>query len=99
MSEAMTIIGNGDYEAGALLVAALAERMAYARGKHPVFAEGMYQALGVVGLEYAELVKAVERESEERVRDETLDVMTTAARMWRTEYNREGDEYETKSRR
>ena len=64
------------------LMYALARRMAEARKKHPVFAEGKYHALGVIGAEYEELVRAVERETPERVRDEALDVAVTALRLW-----------------
>ena len=47
-----------------------------------MFAEGKYHALGVIGAEYEELVRAVERETPERVRDEALDVAVTALRLW-----------------
>lgn len=73
LMEAELILGNGSVQAG---------RMAEARKKHPVFAEGKYHALGVIGAEYEELVRAVERETPERVRDEALDVAVTALRLW-----------------
>ena len=44
--------------------------------------ELMEAALGVIGAEYEELVRAVERETPERVRDEALDVAVTALRLW-----------------
>ncbi|MFR1532848.1 MAG: hypothetical protein ACLSTO_03775 [Bilophila wadsworthia] len=51
-------------------------------GSTPVFAEGKYHALGVIGAEYHELEKAVEYESAERMADEALDVAVTALRLW-----------------
>ncbi|WP_418217726.1 hypothetical protein [Bilophila wadsworthia] len=82
LMEAAVLLGNGGQRGGAAMIAALARRMAEARQKHPVFAEGKYHALGVIGAEYEELVRAVERETPERVRDEALDVAVTALRLW-----------------
>lgn len=84
--EAELILGKGSVQAGHGLIAALAKRMGEARGKHPVFAEGRYHALGVIGEEYRELVHAVEHESPERIRDEALDVAVTALRLWLGEH-------------
>ena len=67
---------------GEKALAALMQRLSEARGKHPVFAEGKYHALGVIGAEYHELEKAVEYESAERMADEALDVAVTALRFW-----------------
>ena len=82
LMEAAVLLGNGGQRDGMAIIAALARRMAEARKKHPVFAEGKYHALGVIGAEYEELVRAVERETPERVRDEALDVAVTALRLW-----------------
>ena len=82
LMEAAVLLGNGGQRDGMVIIAALARRMAEARKKHPVFAEGKYHALGVIGAEYEELVRAVERETPERVRDEALDVAVTALRLW-----------------
>mgnify|MGYP007127992568 CR=1 FL=1 len=65
---------------GEQALAALMQRLSEARGKHPVFAEGKYHALGVIGEEYRELVYAVEH------RDEALDVAVTALRLWLGEH-------------
>lgn len=86
MLEAELILGNGSAQAGRDLIMALAKRMGEAREKHPVFAEGKYHALGVIGEEYRELVHAVEHESPERIRDEALDVAVTALRLWMGEH-------------
>lgn len=64
----------------------LMQRLSEARGKHPVFAEGKYHALGVIGEEYRELVHAVEHETPERICDEALDVAVTALRLWLGEH-------------
>ena len=73
-------------ELGEQALAALMQRLSEARGKHPVFAEGKYHALGVIGEEYRELVYAVEHETPERIRDEALDVAVTALRLWLGEH-------------
>lgn len=92
LMEAELILGNGSVQAGRGLMAALAKRMGEAREKHPwpEHADGKYQALGVVGEEYHELVIAVEKETPERMRDEALDVAVTALRMWAGEHERRG---------
>ena len=62
------------------------ERLTHARNKHPVFAEGKYHALGVIGEEFRELEHAVIYESDERQKDETLDVAITAIRFVQEEH-------------
>lgn len=62
------------------------ERLAHARKKHPVFAEGKYHALSVIGDEFRELEHAVLHESAERQMDEALDVAITALRFVQREY-------------
>lgn len=84
------IIGNGSAAAGHRLIEDIARRMAEARQKHPVFAEGKYHALDVIGAEYEELTRSVERETSERMKDEALDVAVTALRMWAGEHERRG---------
>lgn len=82
------IIGNGKFLTGDKTIAKIAERMGEARHKHkwPDEALGKYQALGVIGSEFRELEHAVEKESDERVRDELLDVIVTAIRMYQGEH-------------
>ena len=81
-----SLLGDGDIPKGREILFALGRRFYHARGKHPVFAEGPYHALGEVGKEYQELVQAVEHESEERQRDESLDLAVTALRNYAQEY-------------
>lgn len=83
---ALEALGNGNLQAGVEVLQRMGARLDNARAKHPVFAEGKFQALGVIGGEYGELVQAVERESEERIRDELLDVVATCVRMLNDEY-------------
>ena len=80
LMEAAVLLGNGGQRGGAAMIAALARRMAEARQKHPVFAEGKYHALGVIGEEYQEVVQAVEKETPDRVYQELLDLITTSIR-------------------
>ncbi len=72
--------GNGDVGRGRQALFMLAKRLEEATEKHPVFAEGPFQALGVIGAEFRELEVAVEHESPDRQFDEALDVATTAMR-------------------
>ena len=78
--EMEVIIGNGSAAAGHRLLEAIARRVSEARRKHPVFAEGKYHALGVIGKEYQEVVQAVEKETCERMYQELLDLITTSIR-------------------
>lgn len=82
----VAILGNGNFLRGMILLEAIASRLAAARRKHPVFAEGAPQALGVIGSEYDELCYAVEKESPQRQTDEALDVLVTAFRFVATEH-------------
>lgn len=83
------ILGNGDFRRGRNLLEALAGRMQHARKKHSRFAEGKFQALGVIHAEYRELEHAVTSgEGKERERDEALDVVATCLRFWLGEHDR-----------
>lgn len=79
-SKLMEVWGNGNPKLGFILFQRVTLRLEYARTKHPVFAEGKYQALGVIGAEYQELEYAVEHESPQRQEDEALDVITSPLR-------------------
>ena len=85
--EVELIIGNGSAAAGHTLIEAIARRISEARRKHPVFAEGAHHALGVIGEEYHEVVRAVEEETPDRVHQELLDLITTAIRAANGEHN------------
>ena len=85
-SRICSILGNGNVSAGIALAGKLAERLTFARTKHPVFAEGVYQGLGRITGEYEELVHAVEHETCDRQFDEVLDVIVTAIRFANREY-------------
>lgn len=84
--QACLIFGNGYFHRGQQIVFMLAQRLAEAREKHPHFAEGVYQGLGVVGAEYQEFVRAVEHETHDRQLDEALDVAVTTLRFINREY-------------
>lgn len=72
--------GNGDLGRGQQAIFMLAKRLEEARRKHPVFATGAHEAMGVIGAECFELDAAVHAESPDRQRDEALDVACTAMR-------------------
>lgn len=86
---AAKMIGGGNARRGMMTIRALALGCKLARKKHHVFAEGKYQALGVIGEEFRELEHAVLHESEERQKDEALDVAITAIRFVQEEHKRE----------
>ena len=48
--------------------------------KHPLYAEGKYQALGVVQSEIAEFLKAIERGTDEEAVSEAKDAVVTLQR-------------------
>ncbi len=83
----LAVWGNGNSDAGMAIFHALTMRLVLARTRRPVFAEGEYQALGVIGFEYRELERAVERESQDRQMDEARDVIATCARFLNREHD------------
>ena len=73
------------------LLVALAERVKAAENKHPVFADGIYQGVGVIGEEYGELCQALNKgEGEERVMDEALDLLCVVWRFCRGDWQNRG---------
>ena len=78
--------GNGNEKRGRAIMQAVALRLEHARREHPLYAEGPYQALGVIGSEFRELEHAVEHETAARAMDEALDVVATAVRFLGEEY-------------
>lgn len=77
---------DAQHECDDAILAAIVQRVAEAREKHPVFAEGAYNALGVIEGEFNEFQTAVFHESEERQQDEALDVMATCYRFLKGEH-------------
>lgn len=68
---------------------ALISRIAKAEEKHPFFADGMYQGVGVLGEEYGELCQALNKgEGEERVMDEAFDLLCVAWRFCRMDWKK-----------
>ena len=71
------------------IMAALDEKLKAAEKKHPDFADGMYQGVGVLGEEYGELCQALNKgEGEERVMDEALDLLCVAWRFCRMDWKK-----------
>lgn len=71
------------------LLFALIARLAKAQEKHPDFADGMYQGVGVLGEEYGELCQALNKgEGEERVMDEAFDLLCVAWRFCRMDWKK-----------
>ena len=62
------------------------ERVRWARTKHERYANGKYEALGVVASEFLEFEHAVLSESVDRQEDEALDVIATCIRFLAREY-------------
>lgn len=84
--DALRVIGNGDFRAGAALIQQIAERLEHARSKHPVFAQSPFIGGDVVFDEGAELVHAVMHEGMDRAHYEALDVLATAVRFCNREW-------------
>lgn len=71
---------------------ALISRIAKAVEKHPDFADGMYQGVGVIGEEYGELCQALNKnQGEERVMDEALDLLCVVWRFCRMDWKMKGE--------
>ena len=67
----------------------LISRIAKAKEKHPDFADGIYQGVGVIGEEYGELCQALNKsEGEERVMDEAFDLLCVAWRFCRMDWKK-----------
>ena len=67
--------------------AELDHRMAIAENKHPIFAEGVYQGIGVVTEEVGELSQAANKaQGEDRMEAEGWDVAVVAARFSRGDW-------------
>ena len=56
-------------------------RLRWARTKHPRYADNPREALRVIRAEVDELEQAVRHETEQRIRDEALDVAATVLRL------------------
>lgn len=73
------------------IMAALDERLKAAEKKHPDFADGIYQGVGVIGEEYGELCQALNKnQGEDRVMDEALDLLCVAWRFCRGDWQNRG---------
>lgn len=82
----LAVWGNGNSDAGMAIFQALTMRLVHARRMHPLFAEGKYRALGVIGSEYQELEYAVGHESPQRQIEEAKDVAATVIRFLNGEH-------------
>lgn len=81
------------HEANLDIFRELEQRLLLAEEKHPTFAEGPYQALGYVGEEYSEVVRALTKnEGDERLHDELMDLVVVCWRFLRGDHRVPGDE-------
>lgn len=70
----------------------LLKRLEVAEGKHPVFAEGIYQALGRVSEEVGELNRSVNHnEGDKRTMDEAFDSLVVIWRFIRGDWKQEAE--------
>lgn len=53
---------------------------------HPVFAEGIYQGLGRITEEECELAQAINKQHENRIHEEALDLLVVAFRFCRGDW-------------
>lgn len=81
----------GSMELDVPLLMKLAERVKAAEEKHPDFADGIYQGVGVIGEEYGELCQALNKnQGEDRVMDEALDLLCVVWRFCRGDWQTRG---------
>ena len=79
--EKARILGNGEPARGYEMIDRLCEVIRTAREKHPRFAEGKWQALGVINGEVGEFARAIlKNEGEDREIAEAFDSVAT---LWR----------------
>lgn len=82
--------GNGEKKLDFSILLALSDRVKAAQEKHPDFADGIYQGVGVIGEEYGELCQAINKgEGEDRVMDEALDLLCVVWRFCRGDWRSE----------
>lgn len=67
---------------------AIRGRLAYARKKHPIFAEGMWEGFGVIYAEIKEMEKEIDKGDSARAFDECLDVVATCLRFLLREWEK-----------
>lgn len=80
----------GDKKLDFSTLLALSDRVKAAQEKHPDFADGIYQGVGVIGEEYGELCQAINKgEGEDRVMDEALDLLCVVWRFCRGDWRSE----------
>ena len=73
------------------LLVKLADRVKAAEEKHPDFADGIYQGVGVIGEEYGELCQALNKmQGEGRVMAEALDLLCVVWRFCRGDWQNRG---------
>lgn len=81
----------GDKKLDFSTLLALSDRVKAAQEKHPDFADGIYQGVGVIGEEYGELCQAINKgEGEDRVMDEALDLLCVVWRFCRGDWQNRG---------
>ena len=91
MNSSITINLNNDEQeqltVDGKVLFALIDRIAKAETKHPDFADGIYQGVGVIGEEYGELCQALNKnQGEDRVMDEALDLLCVVWRFCRGDW-------------
>lgn len=65
----------------------LMEKLSKAEELHPIFAEGVYQGLGVITEEYLELVDAINHNRLDEVQRRAEDLFVVTYRFIRGDYN------------
>ena len=73
------------------IMAVLDGELKAAEKKHPNFANGIHQGLGVIGIKYGELCQALGKaQREDSVRDETLALLCAVWRFYRGDWQTRG---------
>ena len=85
LSEEYSTLSLNDIE----IIQAVKDGLARAEKLHPVFAEGLFHALGFLSEEHGEVTKEITKHKpgwEERMDEELLDLIAVALRMLNREY-------------
>ncbi len=91
LHECIGILGNGDEVKGMKILWVITDRLTHARNKHPHFADDITHAVHLLQDEGDEVTKALLVETDDRVIDETLDVIAVGVRLLGGEYSSESE--------
>ena len=84
---AAKMIGGGNPRRGLQSIRDIAVGCKEIRKNSPVFAEGEYHALGIIGEKFRELEQAVEKDTPKQQKEKALHIAVAAIRFMQDEHN------------